>query len=89
MFSAPAKKRMHTTREQLAGMKRRLAELRLCEAHGGVGNGRFTGCEENGVSSSKRNPGSPQDQILQTLSAESSMLVFSNWTGGTPLSPRR
>ncbi len=46
MFRVPAKKRMRTTREQFAGMKRRLAELRLCEAHGGVGNRRFTSCEE-------------------------------------------
>ena len=46
MFRVPAKKRMHTTRKQLAGMKRRLAELRLCEAHGGVCNRRFTRCEE-------------------------------------------
>lgn len=39
MFRVPAKKRMRTTRKQLAGMKRRLTELRLCEAHGGIGTG--------------------------------------------------
>ena len=63
MFRVPAKKRMRTTRKQLAGMKRRLAELRLCEAHGGIGTGGLPVARKltdtvrsftNWVSSSKR-----------------------------------